>query len=169
MKITTRFPLVVLHDTHDDLFAQKKAFMSAFQFDPQEVAEQRNAVDRELELVFFVCLSDHQAYFYSPLFVGKYLNTDDEEVCFAYFDYKQEEYSEFPGQYYSAKDFKAHTKNNSLPAHMPWEALEQRLSDKMNGPYIERHFARWLALQQHKTLTAEIKSNPTKKSTTRKI
>lgn len=169
MKITPRFPLIVSIAETDDVYAQKWAFLSAFQFDPQEVAQQRRVVKQELELVDYVRLSNQEAYFYSPLFAGRNLNTDDEEVLFAYFDYKQTQYSQYPQKYYSTKELNAHKKNNSLPTYLPWEGLEQHLTARMNGPYIEQYFERWLALQQHKTLTAEVKDTPVAKAKERKL
>lgn len=169
MKITPCFPLVVPFDENDDVYAQKRAFLSAFQFDPHEVAQYRQVVEQELELVHYVRLSDREAYFYSPLLAGRNFNTDDEEVCFAYFDYKQAQYTKFPGQFYSTKDLTAHKKNKSLPTYLPWEGLEQHLGAQINGPYIETHFERWLSLQQKTAITAEINSTPGNKSNPRKL
>lgn len=169
MKITLRFPFIVSIDENDDVYAQKQAVLSALQFDPQEVAQQRQVVKQELEHVHYVRLSNQEAYFYSPLFAGRNLNTDDEEVCFAYFDYKQTQYSQYPQKFYSTKELNAHKKNHSLPTYLLWEMLEQHLSARMNSPCTEQHFERWLSLQQKTAIAAEVKDTPVKKSQKRKI
>jgi len=169
MKISLLFPAVVPIDEYDNVFAQKEALLNIFQFDPDEVAQQRSSVKKKLELIDFVRLSHHETYFYSPLFAGRNLTTDDEEVCFAYFEHKQSQYKQSPEQYYSIKQRNAYKKNNSLPAHMPWEVLEPYLDAHLFGPHTKTHFARWLALQQNKTLTAEVSNTSAKTSAARKI
>ena len=169
MKISLLFPAVVPIDENDDVFAQKEVLLNVFQFDPDEVAQQRSLVKKKLELIDFVRLSHYEAYFYSPLFTGRNLTTDDEEVCFAYFDHKHSQYKQSPEQYYSTKQRNAYKKNNSLPVYMPWEVLEPYLDEHINGPHLETHFARWLAVQQNKTLTAEVSNTSAKTSAARKI
>lgn len=169
MKISLRFPIVLNTDEHDDAFAQKQAFLNVFQFDPEEIAQRRCTGKKNLELIDFVRLSDQETYFYSPLFTGRNLNTDDEEVCFAYFEHKQSQYKKCPSQYYSTKERTAYKKNNSLPTYIPWGVLEHYLDAYMNGPHTQQHFERWLALQQKTAITTEIKNDTIKKSTPRKI
>lgn len=169
MKISVRFPIILQTDEPDDVFAQKQAFLNAFQFDPEEVAQQQCAVNQNLELVDFVRLNRQETYFYSPLFTGRNLTIEDEEVCFAYFEYKHSQYKQSPDQYYSPKERNAYKKNNSLPTYMPWEILEQYFDSYMRGPHTQQHFERWLALQQKTAITAEIKNETINKSPPRKI
>lgn len=157
MKATVELPFFIKSETadRDDLDVQIDLLAKILVFDEQHVAELKKD-NKNLPVLDMVYVGNGYTLVYSPLFSAKKLSPNDDVVVHAYFDEIQKDYDLNPENYFTTKQIQKFKRNNSMPEHLSWDFMKQKISLLMRSNKIENLFEQWLAGKQKQMLLKEV-------------